>query len=290
VTALTVGLLALVATALILTWSSWRFGATMPGTIWARCLLGCTVLTTCASLTEGWMHARFIPWWLEASTIGVREEGLKLLFFIILADADPDTRSPGDRLHAMTAVALGFAVLEACSKAMPLGSMSHVLTQTYVGLYAGTILHVFFSLQAAAFFILARRRSWLWLLGIIIPMVLHSIWDNLNLVGISSVEAAAIARISIMATVVLLALALAQLSGARPNCGTASRRSAIVAMSLWITLTTAVQVAGKAGWAHGITVTPYALLAVGWWIVSLDLAIACLWIRRSSPLILHERT
>ena len=169
-TALTVGLLALVATALILTWSSWRFGATMPGTIWARCLLGCTVLTTCASLTEGWMHVRFIPWWLGACMIGVREEGRKLLFFIILADADPETRSPGDRLHAMTAVALGFAVLEAISKATPFGSMSHVMPQIYVGLYGGTAVHVFLSLQAAAFFILARGKSWLWLLAIIIPM------------------------------------------------------------------------------------------------------------------------
>ena len=271
--AVTVSLLGLAATGLILCWSSWRFGATMPAIIWLRCFLAFPILTACASLTAGWIHAGFVPWWLSATLIGVREEGLKLLFFVILANDDPDTRSSGDRLHAMTAVALGFAVLEAIDKAMPLGAMTRVLPQAYVGFYMGTAVHVFLSIQAAAFLILTRTRSQLWLVGAIVPMALHSIWDSPYLIGVSTPGMTTAVHLAVMAAIVIIALGLAWLVGARATHGAGARGSAGAAMALWLALTTALQVFGKAGWHYGVTITPYAPMVIGWWIVGLDLAI-----------------
>ncbi|MBS4076659.1 hypothetical protein KGY14_15900 [Ameyamaea chiangmaiensis] len=224
-------------------------------------------------MTEGWLHARFMPWWLGASLIGVREEGLKLLFFIALADADPDIRSSGDRLHAMTAVALGFAVIEAIAHAMPHGVMSRVLLQAYVGLYIGTALHVFLSIQAAAFIIVARRTSRFWLAGIVIPMSLHSIWDSPYLIGISTADTAMYARILIMAATTGGALVLTKLSGAEPSHSIFARQLALAAMTVWLGLTTVLQIAGKAGWHYGVDVNLYTQMAIGWWMVGLDLAL-----------------
>ncbi len=281
-----VGLLGLLGCALILLWASWRFGASLRPTIWLRCLLGFSMLTTVASMTAGWMHVRLVSPWMAAWMIGVREEGIKLLFFLVMADRDPDTRSAGDRLLAMTAVALGFAVPEAIGKSMPYGGLGRVLIAFYVDSFMGIAVHVFLSLQAAGFLILSRLRSRLWLVGIVAPMALHAIWDNTILIGVSAPEPVLVLRIAIIAGAAILALGLARAVRACPGNGI-SHVAGPSALLVWLLGSTMLQVIGMIGWPYGLTVKPYSPLIAAWWVAGFDMVVA-LYLSLKNPFAYQE--
>ena len=279
-TAAAAALLASLAYAVILLWARWRFGATVPATVWIRCLLGLSLLTPVTSWTEGWMHLHFVSPWVAAGLIGVREEGLKLLFFLAMADRDPDVRTAGDRFLAMTAVALGFALDEGLTRSMAQNSSAQVLPGLYAAGSMGIAMHVLMSLQVVGCLILARVRSRLWLLGILLPMAVHSIWDNPILIGVRSPGAEYGLRVAIMAGNALLALALAHLAGARPSGGSVIRWAGPSAALLALGAATLLQVAGRLGWHYGLTVRPYAPMMAAWWVVGLDLSILLVVTRR----------
>ena len=272
-TAAAAALLASLDCAVILLWARWRFGATMPAAVWIRCLLGFSLLTAVTSWTEGWMHLRFVSPWVAAGLIGVREEGMKLLFFLVMADRDPDVRTVGDRFLAMTAVALGFALDEVLTRSMAQGSLARVLTGLYAVGSTGTAGHILMSLQVVGCLILARLRSRLWLLGILLPMAVHSIWDNPILVGVKSPGAEYGLRVAIMAGNAVLGLVIAYLAGARPGGGSVIRWAGPSAALLALGAATLLQVAGRFGWHYGLTVRPYAPMMAAWWVVALDLGI-----------------
>ena len=272
-TAAAAALLASLDCAVILLWARWRFGATMPAAVWIRCLLGFSLLTAVTSWAEGWMHVRYVSPWVAAGLIGVREEGMKLLFFLAMADRDPDVRTAGDRFLAMTAVALGFAVDEALTKNMAQNSSAQVLPSLYAVGSMGIALHVLMSLQVVGCLILARVRSRFWLLGILLPMAVHSIWDNPILVGVRTPGAEYGLRVAIMAGNAVLALAIAYLAGARPNGGSVIQWAGPSAALLALGAATLLQVAGRFGWHYGLTVRPYAPMMAAWWVVGLDLGI-----------------
>lgn len=264
-------LLVLIAVgAAILTWSSLRFGV-RPGAV---DLLLSVLAGFCAVIAVGatYRATQRLPMHLAPWALGFREEGAKLLAWLIVFGRDFRRRMPpARRLNGLVAIAATFGLCEVAE---------HVSGNASSGLYAWAVLlraliaplHVWFSLCEVACLEFARgdRR---WLAALPLPALLHDEFDSVA--GLSGLgpQAQIFALALIIIVIGLVALWLSDRL-VRPV-----RRSArSCGVGLACALIPVLVIAGQAGWLPGqgklFPLRPSAAVApitASWAVMALDL-------------------